>query len=408
MQTLATRSILVLTATVVAALAGTGARADGDDVGKWYITPMAQGVWLDNNRNADDHWGGQIGIGKALSDDWNIELNYAHSAHDGALGNDLKLEDVELNLLRVFYRDSARANPYLLGGLGWLQKNYELTPNTSELAASLGGGILVHLATSASGNRTTSLRGEFKVRYEMGGSDNSGVDYIAGLGLQFAFGKARHAAPVEPAAPPAPADSDGDGVLDTQDRCPGTPPNTKVDASGCELDSDGDSVVDSKDQCPATPAGRKVNDVGCELDSDGDGVLDSADQCPGTPAGARVDIKGCEIKNEIKLPGVVFATDKADLLPESYPVLNDAIATLKKYPELKIEVAGHTDSRGSDAHNQRLSQRRADTVAKYLRDGGATNDLKAVGYGESQPIEDNSTEAGRQQNRRVVLKILSN
>jgi OOP family OmpA-OmpF porin len=406
MQTLAMRSILVLTA-VAASLTGFSARADEDDVGKWYINPMAQGVWLDDNRNADDHWGGQIGIGKAFGKDWNIEVNYAHSSHKGALGNDLKLDNAELDVLRVFYRDTARANPYLLGGLGWLKKDYDLTGSTDEFAASLGGGILVHLGENASGSSTTSLRGEFKVRYEMGGSGNTGVDYIAGLGLQFAFGKPRPAAPVEPAAPPAPQDSDGDGVLDTQDRCPGTPPNTKVDASGCELDSDGDGVVDSKDQCPATPAGHKVNEVGCELDSDGDGVLDSADECPGTPAGTRVDIKGCEIKNEIKLPGVVFATDKADLLPESYPVLNDAIATLKKNPDLRIEVAGHTDSRGSDAHNQKLSQRRADTVAKYLRDGGVTNDLKAVGYGESQPIEDNSTEAGRQQNRRVVLKILS-
>jgi OOP family OmpA-OmpF porin len=401
-----TRITVILAALCATALSGMSARADSDDVGKWYLNPMIQGVWVDDDRNADDHWGGQIGIGKALSDNWNLELNYAHSTHDGALGNDLKFEDVELNVLRVFYRDTARATPYLLGGLGWLQKNYELTENTSELAASLGAGILVHLGENASGSYTTSLRGEFKVRYEMNEGDHSSVDYIAGVGLQFAWGRPRPVAAPEPPAPPAPADSDGDGVLDTQDRCPGTAPNTKVDAFGCELDSDGDGVIDSKDQCPDTRAGRKVNEVGCEVDSDGDGVLDGDDQCPGTAAGVRVDVRGCEIKNEMRLPGVVFATDQADLLPESYPVLNDAIATLKKYPDLRIEVAGHTDSRGSDAHNRKLSQRRADTVERYLKDGGVTNDLKAVGYGESQPIEDNDTEAGRQQNRRVVLKIL--
>lgn len=397
---------LAIATLLAAPLVAMSARADSDDVGKWYLNPMIQGVWLDDDRNADDHWGGQIGIGKALNDDWNIELNYAHSSHDGALGNNLKLENVELDVLRVFYRGTARANPYFLGGLGWLEKNYELTPNESDFAASLGAGILVHLASNASGSSTTSLRGEFKVRYDMNGGGNSSVDYIAGLGLQFAFGKPRPAAAPEPIAPPPPADSDGDGVLDPSDRCPGTPAGARVDAFGCELDSDGDGVVDSKDQCPNTPAGRKVNEVGCEVDSDGDGVLDSDDQCPGTPPNTRVDIKGCEIKNEIKLPGVVFATDKADLLPESYPVLNDAIATLKKNPDLKIEVAGHTDSRGSDAHNKALSQRRAATVEKYLKDGGVANELQAVGYGESQPIEDNATEAGRQQNRRVVLKIL--
>jgi OOP family OmpA-OmpF porin len=401
-----TRITVILAALIGAVLSATSARADADDVGKWYLNPMVQGVWVDDDRNADDHWGGQIGIGKALGENWNIELNYGNSAHNGALGNDLKFEDVELNVLRVFYRDTARANPYLLGGLGWLQKNYDLTENTSELAASLGAGILVHLGSNASGSHTTSLRGEFKVRYELNEGNNTSVDYIAGIGLQFAWGRPRPAVAPEPVAPTAPTDSDGDGVLDVQDRCPGTAPNTKVDGVGCELDSDGDGVVDSKDQCPDTRAGRKVNEAGCEVDTDGDGVLDGDDQCPGTAAGARVDVRGCEIKKEIRLPGVVFATDQAELLPESYPVLNDAIATLKKNPDLRIQVAGHTDSRGSDAHNQKLSQRRADTVARYLKDGGVTNELKAVGYGESEPIEDNGTEAGRQQNRRVVLKIL--
>jgi len=193
---------------------------------------------------------------------------------------------------------------------------------------------------------------------------------LLGLGGQQAAAEATRV------APPASVDSDGDGVPDTQDRCPGTPPSTRVDI------------------------------YGCKLDSDSDGVPDSDDHCPNTALGVRVDTRGCEVKDEIRLPGVVFATDEAALLPESFPVLNDAIATLKKYPELNIEVAGHTDNRGSDAHNRKLSQRRADTVAKYLRDGGATNNFKAVGYGATQPLTDNGTEAGRRQNRRVVLKIL--
>jgi OOP family OmpA-OmpF porin len=387
------------------AFAATAARADADDVGKHYVTSMVQGVWLDNDRNADDHYGFQVGFGKALNTDWNLELNYAHSLYAGALGNDLKLDNIEIDALRVFYRDTARVNPYLLGGIGWLGKNFRFTDDTSELAASLGGGLLMHLHSSADGSQSVSLRAEFRERYELNSGGNKALDSLASLGLQIAWGAPRPAVPAAPIAQP-PADSDGDGVLDTQDRCPGTPAGAKVDAFGCELDSDGDGVVDSKDQCPGTPAGRKVNAVGCEVDSDGDDVLDNDDQCPNTVAGARVDVKGCEIKDEIKLPGVIFATDKATLLPESYPVLNDAVATLRKYPDLKIEVAGHTDSRGSDAYNKKLSQRRAETVEKYLKDGGATNEMKAMGYGESDPVADNSTEDGRRQNRRVALKIL--
>jgi outer membrane protein OmpA-like peptidoglycan-associated protein len=95
------------------------------------------------------------------------------------------------------------------------------------------------------------------------------------------------------------------------------------------------------------------------------------------------------------------------LLPESIPVLEGAIATLKRYPDIKIEVAGHTDSRGSDAYNLDLSARRAATVLKYLQDGGVSNSMASRGYGERQPVAGNTTDADRQQNRRVVLRVLN-
>lgn len=182
--------------------------------------------------------------------------------------------------------------------------------------------------------------------------------------------------------------------------------------ASCQLDSDGDGVIDRLDRCPDTPKGTKVDSNGCPVpvadgDDDHDGVPNAADQCPNTPPPARVDVHGCEIRGEIKLPGVNFATDSAKLLPESYAVLDDAAATLKRNPGLVIEVQGHTDSRASDAHNLNLSQRRAAAVRKYLQDRGVTNALTAKGYGETQPIADNNTESGRLQNRRVVLHIVN-
>ena len=212
--------------------------------------------------------------------------------------------------------------------------------------------------------------------------------------------------PVDANGCPLPGDADGDGVNDNNDRCPNTPAGAKVDANGCELDSDGDGVVDRLDQCPNTPAGAKVDANGCELDSDGDGVVDSKDRCPGTPAGDRVDVYGCSFKEELKLPGVEFATNKAELLPSSTQSLDDAVATLKRYPDIKVEVAGHTDSVGSDAYNRTLSQQRAAVVLDYLKAAGVSNELSAKGYGEKTPIADNKTEEGRQANRRVVLRIL--
>lgn len=201
-------------------------------------------------------------------------------------------------------------------------------------------------------------------------------------------------------------DSDGDGVVDRLDKCPGTPAGARVDAKGCELDSDGDGVVDRLDKCPDTPAGRKVNAQGCELDSDGDGVVDAIDQCPDTPAGDKVDNKGCTLPSTIVLKGVNFDNDSAVLKAEARAILDDSAKTLKRYPGVKAEVAGHTDARASDSHNQALSQRRAQAVVDYLIAAGVPADaLSAKGYGEAEPVADNATAEGRAQNRRVELRI---
>jgi OOP family OmpA-OmpF porin len=115
---------------------------------------------------------------------------------------------------------------------------------------------------------------------------------------------------------------------------------------------------------------------------------------------------GCTIKDEIKLSGVNFATDSAVLVPESETVLNYGVATLKKYPQMVIEVRGHTDNRGTAKHNLILSQHRAESVMQYLHEHGVTNPMTAKGFGKDNPIADNSTEEGRLQNRRVSLRIV--
>ena len=203
-------------------------------------------------------------------------------------------------------------------------------------------------------------------------------------------------------------DGDGDGVVDALDKCPTTPAGRTVNAEGCELDGDGDGVVDGLDKCPTTPAGRKVNAEGCELDGDGDGVLDNVDQCPTTPAGDRVDSKGCSLPKVLNLRGVNFDSNKDLLRPDALPILDEAVATLKRYPGLKLEVAGHTDSANSDAYNLELSQRRAAAVMDYfVSQGVAAERLSAKGYGEVEPIADNASSAGRLENRRVELRSLN-
>ena len=246
-----------------------------------------------------------------------------------------------------------------------------------------------------------------------------------------------------PCKEPKPVDSDGDGVVDGKDKCPNTPAGRKVDADGCELDSDGDGVVDGLDKCPNTPAGRKVNADGCELDSDGDGVVDGLDKCPNTPAGVKVDAQGCPLDSDgdgvpdyldkcptvpaatadgcpppapaaapepppppakLVLEGVNFDNDSAKLRYDADEILDKAAATLKEWGDVKVEVAGYTDSNNSDAYNLELSNRRANAVRDYLISKGIdASRLTAKGYGETNPIADNDTEEGRAKNRRVEL-----
>ena len=206
----------------------------------------------------------------------------------------------------------------------------------------------------------------------------------------------------------ATADSDNDGVLDKKDKCPNTPSGTEVDLSGCFADSDKDGVANSLDKCPASPEGSAVNDEGCPAikDTDKDGVADKDDLCPASKQGETVNKFGCTPTENINLKGVTFATGSATLTSSSLPILNRAAKILIDNPAIKVEIAGHTDNKGLAAVNKRLSQRRANTVMKYLiKKGVKANRLSAKGYGESQPIASNKTESGRATNRRVEMKI---
>jgi OOP family OmpA-OmpF porin len=153
---------------------------------------------------------------------------------------------------------------------------------------------------------------------------------------------------------------------------------------------------------PEPPAPAPVARV---LDSDGDGVLDDADRCPGTPAGTKVDAAGCEIVEAVVLKGVKFESNSARLTKDSLPVLDAAAEALLRRPKLSTEVAGHTDDRGGQKLNQALSQKRADAVRAYLVSKGVpAGSLTARGYGEDNPVADNQTVAGRAANRRVELR----
>ncbi|MDJ0364618.1 OmpA family protein [Hymenobacter sp. H14-R3] len=202
-------------------------------------------------------------------------------------------------------------------------------------------------------------------------------------------------------------DADNDGVADNDDKCPNTPAGVRVDASGCPLDADGDKVPDYLDKCPNTPAGTQVDANGCPLDRDGDGVPDYMDRCPDRAGPA--SNKGCpEMKAETQkvlkeaTKYINFDFDKATLKPSSYPKLQQMVQILNEYPDYSLSIAGHTDSKGDDAYNLKLSYDRASSARAYMLSKGIPADrIEARGYGETKPIADNATAAGQALNRRV-------
>ena len=204
-------------------------------------------------------------------------------------------------------------------------------------------------------------------------------------------------------------DSDGDGVPDDIDQCPGTPAGAPVDDKGCPLYSDGDGVPDYLDKCPGTPSGVKVDADGCPLDTDGDGVPDYLDKCPGTPAGMKVDSDGCPPGGDTLaiVTNVNFDFDSARIRNDSSQKLNRVVSILMDNPDVRVRVEGHTDATGADKYNMGLSFRRAESVKNFLIGKGIdANRLSVVGYGETKPLVSNKTRAGRAVNRRVEFKVL--
>lgn len=205
-------------------------------------------------------------------------------------------------------------------------------------------------------------------------------------------------------------DSDGDGVSDNNDNCPNTPGLKSL--AGCP-DADGDGIADGDDNCP-NEAGPAANN-GCPWpDSDGDGVLDKDDQCP-NEAGT-VANNGCpeivlpteEVQNQLTeyARTINFNIGKSSFKKDTYPTLQAISAILKEYPKANFTIEGHTDSTGSEATNQLLSEKRANSVMDYLVNNGIDGGrLSSVGFGEGSPIAENNTRSGRAANRRVEVTL---
>ena len=283
-------------------------------------------------------------------------------------------------LLFPFYKSDNRflQNAYGIVGVGAFEARKYPTNTNSFDAASFDGGVGDFIPVKI-GRYEFGIRAEALYRYgdrTQRLSSKQDIDaplhfsqtiFNVGVQLPLVFKHETQAPPPQPVTVVPVADADGDGVLDPVDQCPDTPKGTAVDAKGCPL---------PKPRCNVPLPGENLTEQGC-----GAGGV-------------------------IVLDGVNFDFNQARLTPNARTILDNIAPELQARTDVHFEIGGYTDSRGSDSYNQKLSEARARAVLDYLQQRGmAAERMTATGYGESNPVDSNESDAGRERNRRVELKL---
>jgi len=315
-------------------------------------------------------------------------------------------------LRRLFTTESGWFDPYIKVGGGYTAYESRFDDKEGGFKALAGGGINFWFTDHLGVNLQTGYHHGFQ---------KNGTDYFQhSAGIVIKFGSKDTDKDGIPdnkdACPEVPGlkefngcpDTDGDGIADKDDACPQV--KGPKEFNGCP-DTDGDGIADKDDKCPDV-AGPAENG-GCPWpDTDGDGVLDKDDLCPEVAGPA--SNKGCPEPDEKEqkqlnqyAKTILFDTGKATIKFQSAEVLNQIINVLKKYPNSRFRIEGHTDSTGKKAKNMILSQNRADAVKVYLIQGGIdAGRLESQGFGPEKPIASNKNKKGRELNRRVEINLI--
>lgn len=323
-----------------------------------YLSPMFAYTFQDDDRNSEHGLGFSLSGGKVLNKYWNVELETFYQKYKAQAGGS-EWRDTGVTLDGLFFYSRNRAfSPYFGVGAGVQRTDITGTGlSDTEPLVNAGLGFFKYFTVA---DHDVAFRTD--LRYRWTGLDDiknaRGIDSLSEPVLKVGFALPLGAKPVAVAA-----------VTPTK-------PVTKI------------------------------------IDSDGDGVPDGQDRCPGSAKGAPVDAYGCTKEqlaagSERQFDDVLFAFDKSDLTPEGVAILDNAaqVVTTGEYKSLRINVSGHTDWVGSEGYNQALSERRANTVKAYLvKKGVDASRIRTFAYGESQPVADNATDEGRAKNRRAEVR----
>lgn len=353
----------LLCAAMLAGLSVAQAAAAQEFDDRWYLTGAVGWNMQDNDRATDDAPFASIGLGKFISPNWSLdgELNYQNPNFEDNQDLNWSQYGISFDLRRHFIQEGRGWNPYVLMGLGYQRSEEEYdafpSPNSpgqskdGNFAAKVGVGLQTTFESKVAVRAEVAYRGDFNDQSVHAPDESYFGDVLASVGVIIPLGTKAEAAPPPPPPPPAQTCAD--------------------------------------------------------LDDDGDGVNNCDDKCPGSQAGQTIGPDGCPAPVTIDLKGVNFDFDKSTLRPDAVAILSEAVQILQRYPDLRVEVAGHTDSVGTDAYNQKLSERRAKAVYDYLTSNGIDSSrlVGPIGYGESRPIDTNETAEGRAKNRRTELNV---
>ncbi|WP_053981259.1 OmpA family protein [Marinagarivorans algicola] len=321
---------------------------------------------FDKELNLEDKVGVNLNAGYRFNKPFGLELSYSQVATD-INGIDTDVADLRLDGL-WYLANEGKILPYAAFGVGMLETEVDGFDAEDEETVNFGLGVKTHLSQR--------IRARIDGRW-LHGLDSHSNHSVITLGLGYVFG----------ASTPAP----------------------KIVAAEF-TDNDKDGVEDSADMCANTPAGVNVDAKGCALDTDRDGVADHLDNCADTDKKLKVDAVGCPVvlSEDVSIDLSVKFSSGSDVVDAAYfNEIRGVARFMEQYENSEVVIEGHTDTSGSAAFNKKLSQKRADAVAALIVEqyGIESHRVKAMGYGEEQPLVAENSKADQATNRRVVAKV---